>query len=596
MNVNWKRTLLATASLLLLAAMCLSACSDDSLQQQSRTAQQAEPAQAQAAGAEQQSVSEQQDAPNVESSERNAPRSQEADRSKQQAAEEQEQQQQQAEAVAEQEQQQQEMQQEAEEEQSEASAFVSPSETNFRDYEESVWATTSEDDTATFSLDADRASWSLAVNYVNSGYLIEPASVRAEEWINAHDYEYDLPDAPDEFGVTLDLIPHPLQSDDLHLLRIGLQAPLIERTHPVNVIFVADASGSMAEGNRLDIARASLQALWGSLVPDLDRVGMIQFSVDPIPSSFVPHTRPDSEFLQASIDRLLPYYGTNVQAGINLGVQLANDARQAWPESDNYVVLISDGVANVDATDPFAILRSAGEEDESNPLRLITIGVGIGHYNDVLLEQLAQYGNGWYYYIDSPEQAWETFTPENWLRLSTPFSDQTRAQVRWNSETVAAWRVIGYENRRTSDESFSEDRKEFAELPSGTAVTIFVELELTPEAKSQASNQLELGDVEVRWQTPRSEQSNRQEHRLAVPESDSPDPLLQLGAIVALAADRYGSLEHLEDPAATDVNAELRSLRELLNSEVLTRIANLETGEALASVIDSLLAATSPEQ
>ena len=603
MNVNWKRTLLATASLLLLAAMCLSACSDDLVQQQqqqqqqTRTAQQAEPPQDQAASAAKQSVSEPQDARQQESSQRNAPQRQEADRPEQQAAavvEEHEQQQQQAEAVAEQEEQQQAMQQEADEELAEASPSVSPSETNFRDYEESVWAITSEDDTATFSLDADRASWSVAVNYVNSGYLIEPASVRAEEWINAHDYEYDLPDAPDEFGVTLDLIPHPLQSEDLHLLRIGLQAPLIERTHPVNVIFVADASGSMAEGNRLAIARASLQALWASLVPDLDRVGMIQFSVDPIPSSFVPHTRPDNEFLQASIDRLLPYYGTNVQAGINLGVQLANDARQAWPESDNYVVLISDGVANVDATDPFAILRSAGEEDESNPLRLITIGVGIGHYNDVLLEQLAQYGNGWYYYVDSPEQAWETFTPENWLRLSTPFSDQTRAQVRWNSETVAAWRVIGYENRRTGDESFSEARKEFAELPSGTAVTIFVELELTPEAKSQASNQLELGDVEVRWQTPRSEQSNRQEHRLAVRESDTPDWLMQLGAIVALAADRYGSLDSVAGPAALEVRAELQVLRDLLHIEVLEEIDDQETAEDLASVIESLLTATSP--
>ncbi|MCY3567512.1 MAG: von Willebrand factor type A domain-containing protein [Chloroflexi bacterium] len=471
---------------------------------------------------------------------------------------------------------------------------VSPSETSFRDYETSVWANTTEDDTATFALDADRASWSIAVNYVKAGHFVEPASVRAEEWINAHDYEYNQPDALDEFGVTLDLIPHPLDEENLHLLRIGMQAPVIERTHPVNVIFVADASGSMAEGNRIDIARATLQALEGSLIPDLDRVGIIQFSVDPIPSSFVPHTRPGSEFLQASIDRLLPYYGTNVQAGINLGMQLANDARQAWPESDNYVVLISDGVANVDATDPFAILRSAGEEDENNPIRLITVGVGIGHYNDVLLEQLAQYGNGWYYYMDSPEQAWETFTPENWLRLSTPFADQTRAQIRWSSETVAAWRVIGYENRRTSDESFEEERKEFAEISSGAAVTIFVELELTSEAQSQAFDQIELGDVEVRWRTPRSDESNRQEHRLAITESATPDPLLQLGAIVALAADRYGSLDGIGDPAAAEVHSELQVLRELLRSVRSDELSHLETADELSSVIESLLAATSP--
>ena len=69
------------------------------------------------------------------------------------------------------------------------------------------------------------------------------------------------------------------------------------------------------------------------------------------------------------------------------------------PNSYNYIILMSDGVANVDATNPFAILQSSPDYDEQNPLRLITIGVGIDNYNDTLLEQLAQHGNGWYRYL-----------------------------------------------------------------------------------------------------------------------------------------------------------------------------------------------------
>ena len=345
--------------------------------------------------------------------------------------------------VAEQQEQQAEQEAEQQEEQAVpesegAPPSVSPSETSFEDYEESVWARTEEDDTVTFALDADQASWALALSYAQQGYVIDPASVRPEEWINAQYYPYPAPRSEDEFSVSLDLIEHPLEPERLHLLRIGLQAPLIEQMRQVNVIFVVDASGSMVEGDRVQIAGEVLRTILASLKPDLDRAAILQFSVDPIPSSFVPHTRPDSEFLQASIDRLLPYYGTNVQAGLDLGVQLANDAREAWPDSDNYVVFISDGVANVDATDPFAILESAADLDERNPLRLITVGVGIGQYNDVLLEQLAQYGNGWYYYIDSVDQAHETFGQGNWLRLSTPFADQARAQLRWNPETVEA--------------------------------------------------------------------------------------------------------------------------------------------------------------
>ena len=118
--------------------------------------------------------------------------------------------------------------------------------------------------------------------------------------------------------------------------------------------------------------------------------------------------------------------------------------------------------ANVDATNPFAILESASDNNPDNPLRLITIGVGINNYNDVLLEQLAQHGNGWYRYLSEPEEGRRLFNRENWLALSVPFADQTRAQVVWDENLVRSWRMIGYENRVTSDESFTRAEKKFA--------------------------------------------------------------------------------------------------------------------------------------
>ena len=163
---------------------------------------------------------------------------------------------------------------------------------------------------------------------------------------------------------------------------------------------------------------------------------------------------------------------------------------------------MSDGVANVDATNPFAILESAYDPDAGNPLRIITIGVGIENYNDYLLEQLAQYGNGWYRYLDDVNQARAVFSRQNWLALSVPFADQTRAQVTWDPNAVASWRIIGYENRITSDESFTEARKEFAEIPAGAATTVFYELELTNAVLRSGSWPVQLGSVELRWVTP----------------------------------------------------------------------------------------------
>ena len=96
--------------------------------------------------------------------------------------------------------------------------------------------------------------------------------------------------------------------------------------------------------------------------------------------------------------------------------------RKQRPDAYNYVILLSDGVANVDATDPFKILERTGDHNTDNPIRLITGGIGVSNYNDYLLELLAQHGNGWYRYLDTTDQAREVVARENWLQLSTPFA------------------------------------------------------------------------------------------------------------------------------------------------------------------------------
>ncbi len=49
-----------------------------------------------------------------------------------------------------------------------------PGSTNFEDYATTGWRETVDDDTSTFSLDVDRTSYFLALNWVENGYQIEP--------------------------------------------------------------------------------------------------------------------------------------------------------------------------------------------------------------------------------------------------------------------------------------------------------------------------------------------------------------------------------------------------------------------------------------
>ena len=313
----------------------------------------------------------------------------------------------------------------------------------------------------------------------------------------------------------------------------------------------------------------------------------MHFSTDVLSQYTVDHRPSDDPAVARSISQLDPHSSTNVQAGLNRGVQLADQARRANPDAYNYIILMSDGVANVDATDPFAILESSGDYDSANPLRLITIGVGIENYNDYLLEQLAQHGNGWYRYLSDTSQARATFSRENWLALSVPFADQTRAQVTWDPNMVESWRIVGYENRITSDESFTQARREFAEIPAGAATTVFYELELKSPVPGGVA---QLGEVELRWVTPATGESNRQ-HTSIFRQGDIrfesvSDSLLSLGALVALSADRYSSLPYA-GTSSTSVHEDLLYLTEQLRS-LDSRLGDLGAYQDLAFLMQHI--------
>ncbi len=467
----------------------------------------------------------------------------------------------------------------------------SPSATTFRDYQRSRFASTSEDSVSTFSLDTDRTSFQLALNWARSGHEVDPDSVRAEEWINSFDYGYAPPVHRDSFAITTDVLMHPLNSR-MHLVRLGFQAPELQDDTPLNVTLVLDASGSMSDGNRVAIAREAAESIRRSL-RSRDRIGVVHFTTDVIRDLTVRHTDPGDRDVRRSIDRLAPHNSTNVQAGLDLGVKLADRARRERPDAYNYIILMSDGVANVDATDPFAILESAYDADSGNPLRLITIGVGISNYNDYLLEQLAQHGNGWYRYLSDVLQARATFSRESWLALSVPFADQTRAQVTWNEDVVESWRMIGYENRVTSDESFVEDRKEFAEIPAGAATTVFYEVRVHDDVWRRPSETVDLGDVQLGWVTPMSGLSNRQSaamtSRLDGELGTTEDALLEFGAVVALASDRYGSLPYLDGEGTGDVRRDLWALSDQLQP-LGQQLGHLDSYQDFAFLMDQITA------
>ena len=91
------------------------------------------------------------------------------------------------------------------------------------------------------------------------------------------------------------------------------------------------------------------------------------------------------------------------------------------------------------------------------------------------MEKLADKGNGNYSYLDSLYEAQKVLVAEAGGTLVTVAKD-VKIQVEFNPAHVAAYRLVGYENRLLRDEDFNNDRKDAGEIGAGHTVTALYEL------------------------------------------------------------------------------------------------------------------------
>src|SRR5205823_899226 len=144
---------------------------------------------------------------------------------------------------------------------------------------------------------------------------------------------------------------------------------------------------------------------------------------------------------------------TNTEQGLLLGYEMARG--QYRPEANNRIVLCSDGVANVGNTGPQSILERARNEADRG-IHLSTIGFGMGNYNDVLMEQLADKGDGNYYYVDDLAEARRVFV-ENLTGTLQTIAKDAKIQVEFDPSRVLRYRLLGFENRDVADRDFRND-------------------------------------------------------------------------------------------------------------------------------------------
>ncbi|PTL78164.1 VWA domain-containing protein [Vitiosangium sp. GDMCC 1.1324] len=351
----------------------------------------------------------------------------------------------------------------------------------FKSYGVNPTIDTEEERFSTFSVDVDSASYTLARGYLERGALPDEQGVRVEEFVNSFDYGYRSdPESP--FSVHVEGFPSPSRKG-YHVVHIGLKAREVSRAarKPAHLVFVIDVSGSMNIENRLGLVKRALRLL----VDELDERDQVSIAVYGSTAHPVlgPTSAADKHKLMAAIDSLYSEGSTNAQAGIELGYAMASE--HLLEGGINRVILCSDGVANNGITSADGIFERVRAQ-AAKGITLTTVGFGMGNYNDVLMERLAQIGEGNYAYVDQLDEARRIFV-QNLTGTLQVVAKDVKLQVEFDRKAVARYRLVGYENRMLAKEQFADDRVDAGEVGAGHAVTAIYEVKLREPASSFAT-------------------------------------------------------------------------------------------------------------
>jgi len=325
--------------------------------------------------------------------------------------------------------------------------------------------------TSTFSIDVDGASYANARRFLNSGQLPPRDAVRVEEFINYFDYQYPQPSDGKPFAVHTELVKCPWNSEH-QLLSVNLQGREIEtgQLPASNFVFLVDVSGSMNEPNKLPLVQSSLMLLADYLRPQ-DRVALVVYAG--AAGLVLPSTPGNQkEKIKDAIESLGAGGSTAGAAGIQLAYQTARENFAVG--GNNRVILCTDGDFNVGISDNASLVQLI-ENERKTGIYLSILGFGMGNYQDSKMQQLADKGNGNHAYIDQLAEAQKVLISEFGGTLFAIAKD-VKIQIEFNSDKVAAYRLIGYENRLLAREDFDDDTKDAGEMGAGHRVTALYEI------------------------------------------------------------------------------------------------------------------------
>ena len=414
---------------------------------------------------------------------------------------------------------------------------------------------------STFSIDVDTGAYANVRRFLNDGSLPPKDAVRLEELVNYFPYAYPKPEGDVPFSVATELAATPW-NPETRLLRVAIKAADLSAAElpPANLVFLVDVSGSMDRREGLPMVQSTLKLLVDQLRPQ-DRVALVTYAGN---ASVVLESTAGSDKarIRAAIDQLSAGGSTAGESGIQLAYQEAQ--KGLLKGGINRILLATDGDFNVGISD-FETLKQLAADKRKTGVSLTTLGFGTDNYNEQLMEQLADAGDGNYAYIDNLREARKVLVDQLSSTLAVVAKD-VKIQVEFNPAEVSEYRLLGYENRALKREDFSNDKVDAGEIGAGHTVTALYEVVpvgakgwLEPLRYTQANEKPgkagEIAWLRLRYKAPEGGASQLVERPIgkgqATPINQASEDL-RFAAAVAAFAQQLGDAKYTGDFSLAD--------------------------------------------
>ncbi len=294
---------------------------------------------------------------------------------------------------------------------------------------------------------AESASSSARSIYLaQRGLIVPPGEIHIDSHIASVDYHYPTPES--SLGVTMYCGNRQISTQGQEeIIQIGIQAGRMEfeKLPPMNLAFVIDHSGSMAEADKLAWVKSSFDIFIERVRP-VDYVSLVIFNQNA--EVVFPATRMDSRLIRerfrAAVHSIRAEGNTNIRGGLELGgLEVMKNLNR---EYTNRVMFLSDGQDTCGNT--HADILTVADRFHAQGVTLSTIGLGRS-FDLELMVQMGKTGGGSSRFISGREEMEKTFGSEL-DRMVVPVArnlDMT-LELLVDADILGTW---GYENRRSGN-------------------------------------------------------------------------------------------------------------------------------------------------